>query len=840
MSRPAADRRSVVVVVQGLALLLVATALGGPLVGADPLSGLVPLPWWVLAAAFAVTEACVLHVQTAREARTVSVSELPLVLGLFFASPVDLVLGRLVGSAAVFAWQRRSPLKTGWNLALISAQTVLTTAVLHLVITAAPDSEPLAWIGALAGAFAAHALGSIALAAVIAVYERDLDLRGLLRDIAVGDPTAPVVVTIGLVVVTSLQASLVSAWLLVPALTGLVLGYRAYAGLTERHLDLERLLRFTQAVSDSPGTDQVLTQVLSEARGLLHADRAEAVFIGSRDGVTAHVRLGPSGRLSRSEETVRTDAWVLDLVVHDGQSVLLQRGTRDSQQREWLDARAAREAVVVPLRGSTGVLGALVVLDRLGDVRTFDTGDVTLAENVAAQAGVALQNGELVDQLRHDAVHDALTGLPNRSQLQRGLTTALEKVADGRSPGTAVMILDLNGFKEVNDALGHQQGDRLLAVVGQRLTDAAGSAALVTRLGGDEFAVLAGDLADEDAAVRLGRRLLRALEHPVPLDGMEVEVTGSLGVALAPAHATEPAALLKRADLAVHDAKASTRGLRVFDPTLAAEDPRRLALATELRTAVHEGHLEVHVQPQAEVGTGRVVSVEALVRWTHPQLGRVGPDEFIPVAERSGLIGPLTTLVLDRSLAAVAAWRAAGSDLSVAVNLSTRSLHDTDLVDEVERLLRRHGVPADRLTLEVTEGSVMADPARTIAVLHRLRELGCLLSVDDFGTGYSSLSYLKKLPVHEVKIDQSFVTGLRTGGEDVAIVRAIVDLGGHLGLKVVAEGVEDQQTWDLLAGIGCDLVQGWHLARPMPTGDLVPWLRKREASTTHRPTLRAL
>ena len=839
MTRPAVDHRSAVVVLQGAVLLLLAWAFGAHLLGVGPLSDAVPVPWWVLAAAFAVTEACVLHVQTAREARTVSVSELPLVLGLIFASPVDLLVGRLLGSAAVFAWQRRSPLKTGWNLCLISAQTTLTAAVLHLLAGLLPGSAPLAWLGALVGAFCAHALGSVALAGVIAVYERDLDPRGLLRDIAVGDPTAPVVVVVGLVVVTSLQASVVSAWLLVPALVGLLLGYRAYASLTERHLAVERLLRFTQAVSDSPESDQVLGRALGEARELLHADRAEIVFVGSREGVAAHVRLGASGRLSRSEETAEVDAWLIDLVVHDGQTVLLPRGTRDPDQRAWLDARAAREAVAVPLRGGTGVLGVLVVKDRLGDVRTFDTGDVALAESVAAQAGVALQNGELVDQLRHDAVHDALTGLPNRAQLQRRLAAALERVADGRSPGAAVMILDLNGFKEVNDTLGHQQGDRLLAVVGQRLTDAAGSAALVARLGGDEFAVLAEDLADEDTAVRLGRRLLRALEHPVPLDGMEVEVTGSLGVALAPAHATDPAALLKRADLAVHDAKASTRGLRVFDPSLSTEDPRRLALVTELRTAVHEGRLEVHVQPQAEVATGRVVSVEALVRWTHPQLGRVGPDEFIPVAERSGLIGPLTTLVLDRSLAAVAAWRAVGTDLSVAVNLSTRSLHDTDLVEEVQRLLRRHGVPSDRLTLEVTEGSVMADPTRAIAVLHQLRDLGCRLSVDDFGTGYSSLSYLKRLPVDEVKIDQSFVTGLRAGGEDVAIVRAIVDLGRHLGLQVVAEGVEDQATWDLLADTGCDLVQGWHLARPMPTDALPGWLRERTRSAPGRP-LRAV
>jgi len=232
----------------------------------------------------------------------------------------------------------------------------------------------------------------------------------------------------------------------------------------------------------------------------------------------------------------------------------------------------------------------------------------------------------------------------------------------------------------------------------------------------------------------------------------------------------------------------------------------------------------VHVQPQARLSSGTTVSVEALARWHHPELGTVPPDEFIPVAERSGLIGPLTTQVLDGSLAAVAEWRRQGQDLSIAVNLSTRSLHDADLVHEVSRLLRRHGVPASRLTLEVTESSVMADPARATAVLHQLRDLGARLSVDDFGTGYSSLSYLKRLPVHEVKIDRSFITGLAGQGEDAAIVRAIIDLGRHLGLEVVAEGVEDRETWELLADMGCDLGQGWHLGRPMPAGELLPWL----------------
>jgi EAL domain-containing protein (putative c-di-GMP-specific phosphodiesterase class I) len=287
----------------------------------------------------------------------------------------------------------------------------------------------------------------------------------------------------------------------------------------------------------------------------------------------------------------------------------------------------------------------------------------------------------------------------------------------------------------------------------------------------------------------------------------------------------------------MYDAKSSSRRLRVYDAGLDSSDPTRLSLVAELRTALNTGQVEVHVQPQARTDDGAVRSVEALVRWEHPDRGHISPDEFIPVAERSGLIGPLTTRVLDLSLAAVADWRRTGVDLGIAVNLSSRSLLDADLVDEVSRLLRRHGVPAERLTLEVTESSVMADPARATALLHELRDLGVRLSVDDFGTGYSSLSYLKRLPVHEVKIDRSFVTGLHDRRGDTAIVRAIVDLGGNLGLEVVAEGVEDRETWDLLAAMGCDIVQGWHLGRPMPTSALLSWLHDREAQRT-APVLR--
>jgi diguanylate cyclase (GGDEF)-like protein len=835
-----AHQQSWLVVLQVVVLLVAAAAAGAHLTDAGPVRTAVTLPWWLIAVAFAATEACVFHVQTKREARTVSVSELPLVLGLVFAAPAALLVGRLVGSAAVFVFHRRSaPLKTTWNLALISLQTVVAVLLFRLVASGQPD-VPWLWVGAYLGPIVANCLGSVALTLVIAVYERGVDLRDLGRDLLRGEPAAPVVVTLALVAVTSLQASPANAWLLVPTLAGLLAGYRAYAALTDRHLNLERLFRFTQAVSSSPEVDQVLGSVLAEAKELLHAERADIAFLASAQGDVATVQLGATDRLTRVESAQSPeDAWLLAQVVEDGATLLMPRGTRDPQVRAWLDAHAAREALAVPLRGGAGVLGALVVTDRLGDVRTYDQDDVLLLETVANHASVALQNGELVDQLRHEELHDALTGLPNRAFLQRRLSAALTEVADGVTAGAAVMILDLDGFKEVNDTLGHAQGDQLLIEVGARLTAAVGSGGLVARLGGDEFAVLVAGTADEDHVVRVARRAVRALEHPVVLDGMEVEVGGSMGIALAPLHATEPAALLKQADLAMYDAKASGRGLRVYEAELDSSDPRRLTLVAELRSALAAGGIAVHVQPQARATTGETVSVEALVRWEHAELGWISPVEFIPIAERSGLIGPLTTHVLDRALAAVADWQRQGLELGIAVNLSTRSLLDADLVDTVQRLLRRHGVPAAQLTLEVTEGSVMADPARAIGLLHQLRDLGCRLSVDDFGTGYSSLSYLKRLPVHEVKIDRSFITGLRETGEDLAIVRAIVDLGRHMGLQVVAEGVEDQRTWDLVASTGCDLIQGWHISRAMPTEDLAAWLRG-PGRPDQRPVLHAL
>jgi diguanylate cyclase (GGDEF)-like protein len=812
------------------ALLALAAVLGPPFIGHRPYLPGVHLAWWAMALGFAATDMFVLNVQARRETQSITLSEIPLVLGLHFAAPMAMVAGRLLGAAVTMVCYRRSPpLKIFFNLSLVLAETCLALTLFRVLAPATAAVGPGTWLAAYGAAFAADVMGALVISCVISARDGGVHLRALFS--GAGSLKVPALaVTFGLVCVIGLAGMRESAWLLLGFGVLLLLAFRTYAALAERHLNLERLYRFSQAVSSSVELDDVMNNVLGEAKELLRSDRATAAFIGPDGELVARVRLDAAGLLSQSEEpSTPEDTWVLRQVIEEGKPLLMPRHTRVPEARRWLAQYEMRDAVVVPLNGPTGIVGALVVADRLGDIRTFVEDDALMLETVANHASVALRNGELIGQLRHDALHDALTGLPNRAHLQRRVAGALAAVAEGTSPGAAVLIIDLDEFKQVNETFGHQQGDRLLMEVALRLEGVVGATGTVARLGGDEFAVLIPGADDENRTLHLARRLLRTLEQPVALDGTTVEMHASVGVAIAPSQAADTASLLKCADMAMSAAKTSTRRVRMYSPEMDADKSHNLTLVSELRTAVQQGGLRVHVQPQARLAPEGVTGVEALVRWEHPVLGSIGPEEFIPIAERSGLIGRLTTQVLDTSLAAVAMWRAAGHDLGIAVNLSARSLQDVDLVSDVARLLVCHGVPADRLTLEVTEGSVMADPDRAVAVLHDLRELGVRLSVDDFGTGYSSLSYLQRLPVQEVKIDRSFVTDLHTGTENVAIVRAIIDLGRNLGLEVVAEGVEDAATWDRLATLGCDVVQGWHLARAMPIDDLLPWLVARES-----------
>jgi diguanylate cyclase (GGDEF)-like protein/PAS domain S-box-containing protein len=433
--------------------------------------------------------------------------------------------------------------------------------------------------------------------------------------------------------------------------------------------------------------------------------------------------------------------------------------------------------------------------------------------------------------LTRQALHDGLTGLPNRHLLNERLHASLLSRAPEAS-GPALLLLDLDRFKEVNDTLGHQVGDALLKQIGQRLQGAVQADDLVARLGGDEFAVLLPDT-DASGALQVADMLGRVLQAPFMLDDQTIAADASIGIAVAPEHGQDADSLLRCADVAMYQAKRSGIGAAVY---CAAEDrhrPDRLALLGELRHAIEHDELRLHYQPKLDLRNGVVVGVEALVRWQHPQRGFLPPGDFIPLAEQTGLMTPLSRRVLEAALKQHQAWLRVGLDIPVAVNLSRRTLHDPQLPEMVAQLLARWEVPPGALILEITESSLMADPARAAENLTQLRALGVRISIDDFGTGYSSLASLKNLPVDELKIDQSFVQAMATDASSRAIVRAIIDLADALKLRVVAEGVEDRATWDVLVGLGCDVAQGYFLSRPIAAMELEAWITDDSQSWLH-------
>ena len=414
---------------------------------------------------------------------------------------------------------------------------------------------------------------------------------------------------------------------------------------------------------------------------------------------------------------------------------------------------------------------------------------------------------------RHRALHDSLTHLPNRLNFRSRVEAAL---AVPRSYGGALLILDLDRFKEVNDTLGHLLGDELLRNVGQRLMESADPLCTVARLGGDEFAVLLpGYIAEDDVQAAIDR-IHEVFEAPFELSHLSLQVSASVGVARWPQHGTDVETLLQRADIALY--KAKDGHVRSFEFTPGGDEHSidRLALLGQLRDGIGRGELTVYGMPLVDLPTGTADVVEVLVRWEHPERGIVPPAVFIPHAEATGLIRPLTLEVLDQALGVCATWWAAGNRTRIAVNLSTRSLLDQGLPADVRRLLARHGLPAEALEFEITESTIMADPDRARGTLDALNEIGVSLAIDDFGTGYTSLAYLRDLPVHTLKIDRTFIAGMQVDERDLIIVRSIIDLARNLGLQVVAEGVENPEVCELLADLGCDRVQGFLFGRPCP------------------------
>ncbi len=425
----------------------------------------------------------------------------------------------------------------------------------------------------------------------------------------------------------------------------------------------------------------------------------------------------------------------------------------------------------------------------------------------------------------HQALHDRLTDLPNRvlfrDRAQQAIATARR---EGR--GVGILLLDLDRFKDVNDTLGHHHGDLLLQQVGPLVGQALRATDTVARFGGDEFAVLLPDVGGPIDAEAVALKLVRALEQPVDVSGIALDASASIGIACFPQHGEDVDALLQRADVAMYVAKDAHSGAELYAAEHDVHSLDRLALAPQLRQALDRGELILHYQPQVDLHTGVVAGAEALVRWQHPERGLLFPDAFVPLAEHTGLVRALTRAALRLALEQCGRWRREGLDLLVSVNVSTRDLLDQELPHEVDRLLQRAGVPPTALGIEITESMLMVDPRRAERVLERLSAMGVRVAIDDFGTGYSSLAYLKRLPIDHIKIDKSFVLGMAGDRSDRTIVASTIHLGQSLGLRTVAEGVEDERAMDELVAMGCDVAQGYHLSRPVTAVELARWTRR--------------
>ncbi len=602
----------------------------------------------------------------------------------------------------------------------------------------------------------------------------------------------------------------------------------------------------TPAAPRPPRRGRISELYQAVERALLVEDSAEHEFLYKRGEKQRATHTAAANAVLQTLEAVRAAeeddhrAHVDELIAQQEHYLAAAAPVFDQVQRTVPRAGQAEDAELVPqFRAIQEVVAeeaaehrqeASEAVEALGRTQRL----VLLATPVVFGLGLALvalfalvlrdrrQIDSQASQNRHQALHDALTGLANRTLLrQRGEPLLAQALQDGEP--AALMLIDLDRFKEIRDTLGHSYGDVVLKAVADRLQQSLRSTDTVARLGGDEFVVLLPAVGSVEAALDVAGTLRQVLEASIEADGVWLDVEASIGLVLSGQHGDDIDALLQHADIAMYAAKERGLGVCVYDDDLNGHSPERLGLLGELRRALDLGELVLHYQPKVALVGENVCGVEALVRWQHPQRGMVPPNLFIPLAERTGLIRPLTRYVLAAALAQCRRWQDAGRTLQVAVNISARNLLDERFVADVTASLDTWRVPAARLELEVTESAIMADPERARQVLGRLSDLGVTLSIDDFGAGYTSLAHLKNLPVHQLKIDRSFVGSMTRDRSDALIVRSVVELGHNLGLTTIAEGVEDRETSERLLELGCDVGQGYLYSRPLPAEQLVAW-----------------
>ncbi|WP_412748331.1 EAL domain-containing protein [Krasilnikovia sp. M28-CT-15] len=776
------------------------------------LGGLVALAGIVLAAV------AVLNVLIRQQNTAVVLTEIPLVLAIGFLPPMMVLTVVTVGAVIAQLRARVEPTKLWFNVAKAGAATsaaLLVVAALPDLRGAGPGTWGILFAACITSAIVAHA----AVGSVIMLLQGPQAGQGVLRSAPAAIGTASINIAVGLVFLVALDATPWAGLLLGVLVGAVVLLFRSFEGFFRQHRTLADVYELTLAVREHSNDGGLPDVLLGRVRRLMRAEYATLWLPaqGRHPEVLLTARVDDAGLLDISP----TPTAVRERALAGQHAIAVGAAFDDTADlRHTLRDASVKDVIVIPLRSGQTTVGSLEVVNRLGETQSFRQADVQVLETIAAHAAVAVENSRLVDRLRYDAYHDRLTSLPNR----RRMTDALAESVKVRAPGevVAVLLFDVDGLREVNESMGHSAGDKLLAEVAERLRNIAGPGSLVGRIGGDEFVVTLRAESTE-ATVRLATEMREQLRGPMVVGSLTLDVDTAAGVAVQPDHGDDPEALLRRAELAANAAKMLPYGVQLFHPALESRAVRRLGLAADLRRALDNDELDVYFQPKVRLSDRHLVGVECLARWQHPAHGEVAPEDFIAVAEHTGQLHRLTEVVLTMGLRRCRAWADADRPLSIAVNLSARTLLDSRFPELVHRLIKEYRVPPAQITFEISEPGMLGEIERALPTLYRLRDLGVRLSVDDFGTGASSLSYLRQLPVQEVKIDDSFVQGMATDTGDLAIVRAVISLSREFGLTVVAEGVESELTLELLEEMGCEIGQGYLFSRPLPYERLEAW-----------------
>jgi diguanylate cyclase (GGDEF)-like protein len=828
-------------------LLLMITALGGA--AALALWWVAPLParhapyavpWWLLAGLFCAAEICVVHLQFRREAQSFSLSEVPLTIGLFFDRPLAVVLACLLGVAVALTLHRRqSWSKLAFNLANFTIGAAVAVALFSAL---APAGDPIGIGACLAAVGAVTAAGSLQTATfMVAMFlvSGRVELRGQAGTYGLAVFGTVINACLALVLVNLMWFHLEASWLLVVPVAGVTLAYRSYVGERENREQLAFLYESSRRLQQAGDLDQALLGVLRGAADTFRADTAELLILPAHPGdAVLRARVAP-GRMEPMRPLELTDPEHALLVrTVAAAPAILEPRPGDDDGPCFLALEGLRDGMVALLQGETRPFGLLMVGNRVGSVGSFNGEDLRLFEMLAAHTGSILRNGrlehslrqltDLQHKLRHQALHDPLTGMANRSLFQSSVRGALAEGAER----VGVLFIDLDDFKTVNDSLGHVVGDELLKAVAGRVAECLRPGDVAARLGGDEFAVLLPGLADSRAATGVAGRIVERLHQPFEVMGAEVVVAASIGVATGASGELGGDDLLRNADEAMYTAKGLGKGRwEVFAPSMHAAVLSRHQFKADLHRALERDELTLDYQPMFEVGSGAVVAAEALLRWRHPGRGPVAPTEFIPLAEETGLIGPIGTWVLERACAEARRWPDHGArpDIAVAVNVSARQFRRGRFPDEVEGIVSRTGLDPRRLIVEVTESQAIDESSGATAALERLREMGIRIALDDFGTGFSSLSRLRELPIDIIKIDRGFTITLTGGDEAIGLSRAVFAFTNMLGVTVVAEGVEAPAHLRALAAFPDQWAQGFHLCGPLGAVAFRRFLARRAA-----------